>query len=349
MTDPVLVLAWLVFAHLMADFTFQNDWIAGTKSRRDGRAWLGLSVHGAIVGACLIPVVFAWGGPGLAFLVVVTLSHVLIDRWKVSATRRAEARALADAHRRLQLHAGGDGPGSGLGSAWTPVPAIHYILDQALHLLVTVIAWLIFLAAHPPEPAFVSVVDRLFDAWDRTAVHAVILTGVVAASLLIANTKAAFFLVATLVHPREIVGGTPEPEDPSPVVAVASTVVPPPPVGYTFRLGPVVATMEPTSGAPAIAAPAPPARPAGRAPQPRTPPARIGATIGVLERLLIVMFVLTGQLAAIGFVIAAKTLARFKQFDDRGFAEYYLLGTLASVGVALGTALLAAAALDTIR
>ena len=140
MTDPVLVLAWLVFAHLMADFTFQNDWIAGTKSRRDGGAWMGLAVHGGIVGICLIPVVFAWAGPGLAFLVVVTVSHVLIDRWKVGATRRAEARALADAHRRSQFRPGTEGPGSGLGSAWTPVPAIHYILDQGLHLLVTLIA-----------------------------------------------------------------------------------------------------------------------------------------------------------------------------------------------------------------
>ena len=348
MTDPVLVLAWLVFAHLMADFTFQNDWIAGTKSRRDGGAWMGLAVHGAIVGICLIPVVFAWAGPGLAFLVVVTVSHVLIDRWKVGATRRAEARALADAHRRLQFRPGTEGPGSGLGSAWTPVPAIHYILDQGLHLLVTLIAWLVFLAAQPLQPDFVSVVDRLLDAWDRTAVHAVILTGVVAASLLIANTKGAFFLVATLVHPREVVTGAPEPEDPSPAAAVAPVpAVPPPPVGYTFRLGPVVATMEPTVAAPVVVEPAP--KSPTRAPQPRTPPARIGATIGVLERLLIVMFVLTGQLAAIGFVIAAKTLARFKQLDDRGFAEYYLLGTLASVSVALGTALLAAAALDTIR
>ncbi len=276
------------------------------------------------------------------------LSHVLIDRWKVGATRRAEARALADAHRRMQLRGGTEGPGSGLGSAWTPVPAIHYILDQGLHLLVTVIAWLVFLAAQPLEPAFVSAVDRLLDAWDRAAVHAVVLSGVVVASLLIANTKGAFFLVATLVHPRELVQGTPEPDDPSPAEAVAPAVAAPqPPVGYTFRLGPVVATMEPKPAAAAVDVP--PARPPSRAPQPRTPPARIGATIGVLERLLIVMFVLTGQLAAIGFVIAAKTLARFKQLDDRGFAEYYLLGTLASVSVALGTALLAAAALDTIR
>ena len=44
---------------------------------------------------------------------------------------------------------------------------------------------------------------------------------------------------------------------------------------------------------------------------------------------------LTGAVAAVGFVIAAKTIARFKQLDDRGFAEYYLLGTLASVAVAV--------------
>ena len=50
---------------------------------------------------------------------------------------------------------------------------------------------------------------------------------------------------------------------------------------------------------------------------------------------------LTGAEAAVGFVIAAKTIARFKQLDDRGFAEYYLLGTLASVAVAISSSLVA--------
>jgi hypothetical protein len=76
------------------------------------------------------------------------------------------------------------------------------------------------------------------------------------------------------------------------------------------------------------------------------PPARVGATIGVLERLLIVTFVLAGAEAAVGFVIAAKTIARFRQLDDRDFAEYYLLGTLASVSVAIVTAIAARAALN---
>jgi hypothetical protein len=80
-----------------------------------------------------------------------------------------------------------------------------------------------------------------------------------------------------------------------------------------------------------------------------TPPlgasARVGATIGILERILTVTFVMTGTDVAIGFVVAAKTLARFRLLDDRAFAEYYLLGTLASVSVAILSALVGRGAL----
>ncbi len=73
--------------------------------------------------------------------------------------------------------------------------------------------------------------------------------------------------------------------------------------------------------------------------------ARIGATIGVIERLLIAALVLAGGITTIGLVVAAKTIARFRQLDDRTFAEYYLLGTLASVTLAVVTSLIAARAL----
>jgi hypothetical protein len=73
--------------------------------------------------------------------------------------------------------------------------------------------------------------------------------------------------------------------------------------------------------------------------------ARIGATIGVIERLLIATLVLAGGVAAVGLVIAAKTIARFRQLEDRLFAEYYLLGTLASVSLAVITSLIAQMAL----
>jgi hypothetical protein len=60
-------------------------------------------------------------------------------------------------------------------------------------------------------------------------------------------------------------------------------------------------------------------------------PLAMGRTIGILERLLALTLVLAGQWGALGLVIAAKSIARFKDLEHRRFAEYYLIGTLASV------------------
>src|SRR5438876_2154639 len=60
-----------------------------------------------------------------------------------------------------------------------------------------------------------------------------------------------------------------------------------------------------------------------------------GRAIGALERGLAFTLVLLGDYAAVGWIIAAKSLARFKQLEDREFAEYFLVGTLASFLLAL--------------
>lgn len=60
-----------------------------------------------------------------------------------------------------------------------------------------------------------------------------------------------------------------------------------------------------------------------------------GRTIGVLERAVTLTLVLLGQYGALGLVVAAKSLARFKALEDRDFAEYFLIGTLASLLLAL--------------
>jgi hypothetical protein len=60
-----------------------------------------------------------------------------------------------------------------------------------------------------------------------------------------------------------------------------------------------------------------------------------GRTIGALERALTLTLVLLGEYPAVGWIIAAKSLARFKQLEDREFAEYFLVGTLASFLLAL--------------
>lgn len=66
---------------------------------------------------------------------------------------------------------------------------------------------------------------------------------------------------------------------------------------------------------------------------------RSGELIGKLERVIVAALVLSGAATAIGFVLTAKSVARFKQMEDRNFAERYLVGTLLSVAVALTAAL----------
>jgi len=65
-----------------------------------------------------------------------------------------------------------------------------------------------------------------------------------------------------------------------------------------------------------------------------------GRFIGILERILIFFFVLVSQYTAIAFILAAKGFTRFKDLDEREFAEYVLIGTLLSATAAVLAALL---------
>lgn len=67
----------------------------------------------------------------------------------------------------------------------------------------------------------------------------------------------------------------------------------------------------------------------------------VGEWIGILERIITVTFVLTGNFTAIAFVLTAKSIARFKALEEsKDFAEYYLLGTSGSMIAALGVGIL---------
>lgn len=60
-----------------------------------------------------------------------------------------------------------------------------------------------------------------------------------------------------------------------------------------------------------------------------------GEWIGILERIITLSFVLTDSYTAIAFALTAKSIARFKELENKDFAEYYLLGTSTSVATAL--------------
>lgn len=63
-----------------------------------------------------------------------------------------------------------------------------------------------------------------------------------------------------------------------------------------------------------------------------------GKYIGIFERLLVFIFIIIHQWAAIGFLLAAKSVFRFgdlKEAKDRKLTEYVLIGTLLSFGTAI--------------
>lgn len=70
-----------------------------------------------------------------------------------------------------------------------------------------------------------------------------------------------------------------------------------------------------------------------------------GATIGYLERWLVLSFVLLDQYSGIGFLLAAKSVFRFNDLSkskDMKLTEYMMLGTFSSVFIALAIGLLTA-------
>jgi hypothetical protein len=68
-----------------------------------------------------------------------------------------------------------------------------------------------------------------------------------------------------------------------------------------------------------------------------------GKYIGILERLLVLVFICTHHFEAIGFLLATKSVFRFgdlKESKERKLTEYILIGTLLSFGIALLVGLL---------
>lgn len=68
------------------------------------------------------------------------------------------------------------------------------------------------------------------------------------------------------------------------------------------------------------------------------PPLRGGLVIGVLERLAVTVCVISGFATGIAVVVAIKGLARYGEFTSPSQREQFIIGTLASLLWAAGTA-----------
>ena len=98
---------------------------------------------------------------------------------------------------------------------------------------------------------------------------------------------------------------------------------------------------DPSQPAPASTGGPAPAAPTGT-------DARVVATVAALERLLMVAAVLVGSAPGVIAVLAIEAVARFRQLQDRGYAQWWLLATTGNVAVAVSSGLLAAIALSSL-
>lgn len=65
-----------------------------------------------------------------------------------------------------------------------------------------------------------------------------------------------------------------------------------------------------------------------------------GRLIGILERSIALILIVLGEWGALALLVGVKSIARFEALKDRPFAEYYLIGTLTSLLVAILSGLL---------
>ncbi len=320
MTDLRLLLSWVVLLHLVADFVVQTDAMARTKARPGSGGVAGTLGHAAVVGACLLPLAVAFGAPGLAVAAIVAVTHGAVDWLKVGATRRAAGRLVP-------VVEPGTGPvtETALGAGWTALPAVYFVVDQLIHVGIVLAATWALLRDAAPTTFAVDVTTALATGTNPADFHRLVLVLVVTASVIVVNVQAAALFVNTLLQPVRTVKGVPS----EPVVDRPPESAP---RRYRIQVGRLTGQIE--------------SEPSERPLAVLAPPLNVGRAIGVIERLLITLLILARAEAAIALVIGVKTIARFRQLDDRSFAEYYLLGTLASVTIGLAAGLAARLVLD---
>ncbi len=182
-----------------------------------------------------------------------------------------------------------------------------FLADQAVHLLLIVVLWLVLTLSNEPFRVLFPSMSAWLPFWTRGAV-------VVAGGIF--NIRGGYTIVLKMLSEfTDVFGGTGR--------RARAT-------GRRSRTTVVSRTRR--GALPFLGLLA-----AGQAGVSRT--LSMGRTVGYLERLLVYVLVLNGQWAALGLVVAAKSIARFPELKNQEFADYYLIGTLTSLLVAVASAM----------
>ena len=253
------ILIRLILAHLLSDFILQPTSWARHKEAHGFKSKY-LYWHTLITGTTAYILVPNWWLP----VIIITLVHFLTDAFKGEINKR-----------------------------WlgTSSPTYLFVIDQIIHLLTIVIAWLI-------------VADQ-FEAFKNGLVN---LTG---------NEKLWYYLLGYSFI-----------SIPASVILNMSTQSWSEEINGTQTPGGTQQTAGGTNTTPSVNTPQ------------STGLKKAGTWIGIIERTLILTFVLLNQYIGIGFILAAKSVFRFgdiKENKDQKKTEYIIIGTFLSFTLALLT------------
>lgn len=308
-------LFWLLFlGHLLGDYYLQSEQMAQGKQRHVGWLLLHCLVYAIAMGITLSPVLLTEGWPwhmSLLLFGIPAVSHAVIDCVKALFTRRP-VKDIPRFDRKV------------------------FLIDQLLHLavIIGVTAW------HG------TVVGQLdINPWGALLLDGYGMLGLQEMAgpfqalrilcLLLVIGKPANVAIRKVIAKRPAKPVPPPPKQAAPAPK-KTTLLSGRPLDVLIQI------MEPPQQQEADADQAAEPQGPAEAAESAAEEARTGRWIGVLERVLVVALMMLGEYGAVGLVFTAKSLTRFDRIvKDKGFAEYYLIGTLASILFAMAALFLA--------
>jgi len=123
-----------LLAHLVGDFVLQSDWMAAEKTRR----WWPAVVHGATYGLPFLPLT-----QSPIALVVIVVTHVVLDRYRAAKYLVWARNLLAPAGRRVAWADVQKNHGSSLSTPAGLANALVVVADNTVHLAINgcALAW----------------------------------------------------------------------------------------------------------------------------------------------------------------------------------------------------------------
>lgn len=286
----------LVIGHLIADYPLQFDWL--NKEKKKG--FRGIFIHSLIHLGCyfLITLLFTYIGllkfddKILWVMISITIIHFLIDYIKEFVMKQINSKGM--------------------------LKAFVYITDQLLHLIVIINAcMLIFNENYGFFHKLIQLITNPKDI-EFTVITRILLSIIV----VLMNTYVFGYLISIFLEPFKPTNiieenvlethFTPDKTDNLKVYTDFSTL------NEEQHLKNFLVTEEGIKTNKKITFI-------------KDSPVKSGMWIGILERNIILILCIINSVSSIGFLIAMKALTRFKQFEDKSFAEYYLIGSMLSI------------------